>query len=309
MKCRPMPIMYTLELYAVMFASFTYMVWNHSSCTRIIPLSKTADPAPANSPTTSRPQESRVPRRGTTVISPPSPENRGYVWMTVPKNYRSISDDGSRVTFLIDVLFRASSDDGLISGLILGPLITSALYYVALKVDTPLEGTPHPPFWHIEDPWRLSNETSFTPLQALTLSRRNAVDLSTLCSTTLLIHVYASHWFEWRHRKYHKVSENERGSVPRSEVRKGKLYIVFTFLVCAFLLGLRFALDRARVGVGLWRREFPSPLTPSDPLNDVMNNQTCRTGRSRRVLPFSSFRCTSPSDSLIVASHSASLAW
>jgi hypothetical protein len=164
--------------------------------------------------------------------------------------------------FSIDVLFRSSSDDGLISGLILGPLITSALYYVALKVDTPLEGTPHPPFWHIEHPWRLNNETAFTPLRALTLSRRNAVDLSTLCSTTLLIHVYASHWFEWRHRKYHRVSENERGSVPRSEARKGKLYIVFTFLVCAFLLGLRFALDRARVG--LWRREFPNLLTSSN---------------------------------------------
>jgi len=212
-----------------------------------------------------------MPRRGTTIISPPSPENRGYVWMTVPKNYRSISDDGFRVTFLIDVLFRASSDDGLISGLILGPLITSAMYYVALKVGTPLEGTHHPPLWHIEDPWRLNNDTSLTPLQALTLSRRNAVDLSTLCSTTLLIHVYASHWFEWRHRKYHKVSENERGSVPRSEVRKGKLYIAFTFLVCAFLLGLRFALDRARVG--LWRREFPSPLTPTYPIYDVMNTR------------------------------------
>ena len=158
------------------------------------------------------------------------------------------------MTLSVDVSFRTSSDDGLISGLILGPLITSALYYVALKVDTPHEGTPHPPFWHIEAPWRLNNETSFTPLQALVLSRRNAVDLSTLCSTTLLIHVYASHWFEWRYRKHHKVSEGERGSVPRSEVRKGRLYVVFTFLVCAFLLGLRLALDRARVS--LWSREF-----------------------------------------------------
>jgi dolichol kinase len=132
---------------------------------------------------------------------------------------------------------------------------------VALKVDTPLEGTAHPPFWHIEAPWCLSGETSFTLSQALVLSRRNAVDLSTLCSTTLLIHVYASHWFEWRHRKYHKVSEGERGSVPRSEVRKGKLYIAFTFLVCVFLLGLHFALDRTRVS--LWRREFLTLFFPS----------------------------------------------
>jgi hypothetical protein len=244
--------MYTLELYAVIIASITYMVWNHSSLARVLPLSSTANPALPNSPLTSRPQESRVPRRGTTTISSPIPENRGYVWMTVPKNYRSIIQHFYD-TFDLTASFRISSDDGLISGLILGPLITSALYYVALKVDTPLEGTPHPPFWHIEAPWSLGNEIPFTPLQALALSRRNAVDLSTLCSTTLLIHVYASHWFEWRYRKHHKVSEGERGSVPRSEVRKGKLYIGFTFLVCAFLLGLRFALDRARVS--LWRRE------------------------------------------------------
>ncbi|KAI9512992.1 Fph type histidine kinase [Russula earlei] len=145
----------------------------------------------------------------------------------------------------------SSSDDGLISGLVLGPLITSALYYVALKLDTQPRGTPHPPFWHIEAPWRLSDDTFVAPLQALVLSRRNAVDLGTLCSTTLLIHVCASHWYEWRHRRHHRVSEGERGSVPRSEVRKGWLYTIFTFLVCAFLLGLRFALDHAQVS--LWR--------------------------------------------------------
>ncbi|KAI0249154.1 hypothetical protein BJV78DRAFT_1284185 [Lactifluus subvellereus] len=221
-----------IELYAVIFASFTYLVWNHSSCTRVSPSSSTIDSALPDPPLNPRPQESRVPRRGTTIIiSPPIPENRGYVWMTVPKNYR------------------ASSDDGLTSGLILGPLITSALYYVALKSDMPPEGTSQPPFWHIEAPWRLSTETSLTPPQALAVSRRNAVDLSTLCSAALLIHVYASHWFEWRHRKRHRVSEGERGSVPRSEARKGWLYIAFTYIVCVFLLGLRFALDRARVGV------------------------------------------------------------
>ena len=118
----------------------------------------------------------------------------------------------------------------------------------------PPEGTSQPPFWYIEAPWRLNTETSLTTLQALVVSRRNAVDLSTLCSACLLIHVYASHWFEWRHRKRHRVSEGERGSVPRSEARKGWLYIAFTYIICAFLLGLRFALDRVRVGV--WKRKL-----------------------------------------------------
>lgn len=157
-------------------------------------------------------------------------------------------------------MFRTSSDDGLIIGLIFGPLITSALYYASLRFDAPPAGTSQPAFWYIEAPWSLGNDTSLAPPQALILSRRAAVDLSTLCSLTLPIHVYASHWFEWRYRKQHKVSEGERGSVPRSEVRKGWLYIVFTYLVCAFLLGLRFALDR--VGFGLWKRKFPNPFFP-----------------------------------------------
>ncbi|KAH8983215.1 Fph type histidine kinase [Lactarius akahatsu] len=189
------------------------------------------DPVLTEPPPTPRLSESRAPRRATPIIGPPISENRGYVWMTVPKNYRT------------------SSDDGLVTGLIFGPLITSALYYVALRFDTQAAGTSQPPIWYIEAPWHLGNDTSLTPPQALVLSRRNAVDLSTLSSLTLSIHVYASHWFEWRYRKQHKVSEGERGSVPRSEARKGWLYAVFTYLVCAFLLGLRFALDRAELGI------------------------------------------------------------
>jgi hypothetical protein len=84
-------IMYTLGLYAIIFASFTYMVWNHSVCTRIVPLPSTTDSASAPSPSTPRLPESRLPRRGTTITSLLIPENRGYVWMTVPKNYRSNS--------------------------------------------------------------------------------------------------------------------------------------------------------------------------------------------------------------------------
>jgi hypothetical protein len=97
-----MTIMYTSELYAVIFACFTYMVWNHSSFTRIPPLSSPADPTTVNSPSTSRLQEARLPRRGVTNHSPPVFENRGYVWMTVPKNYRSISSN-SHYDTLVDV--------------------------------------------------------------------------------------------------------------------------------------------------------------------------------------------------------------
>jgi hypothetical protein len=98
--------MYTSELYAVIFACFTYMVWNRSSLTRIPPLSSPTDPTVANSPSTSRLQEARLPRRGMINISPPISENRGYVWMTVPKNYRSILSNILRAFTTLWLTFR-----------------------------------------------------------------------------------------------------------------------------------------------------------------------------------------------------------
>lgn len=85
-----MPMMYTSGLYAVIFACFTYLVWNHSSLMRVPPVSSPTDPTAPNLPPTPRLQEARLPRRGMINSSPPISENRGYVWMTVPKNYRSI---------------------------------------------------------------------------------------------------------------------------------------------------------------------------------------------------------------------------
>ncbi len=91
-----MPIMYTSELYAIIFACFTFMVWNYSYFTRIPPLPSPADSTGANPPSTPRLQEARLPRRVTTNASPPISENRVYVWMTVPKNYRSSSSNSQR---------------------------------------------------------------------------------------------------------------------------------------------------------------------------------------------------------------------
>jgi hypothetical protein len=82
---------YTLELFAVIFVSLAHMAWNHSSCTRVTPLASKVDPGSTEPPPTPRLPESRAPRRGALAptIGPLTHENRGYVWMTVPKNYRS----------------------------------------------------------------------------------------------------------------------------------------------------------------------------------------------------------------------------
>lgn len=155
--------------------------------------------------------------------------------MTVPKNYRN------------------STDDGMLSGLILGPLIASSLLYASQKMQasaTSPDTLRLPSHWYIEPPPALSNlGKPLSLLQALVLSRRNAVSLATLCSTILLVHVCASWGFEALYRRRTNVAEGERASVPRSEARKSWLYVLFTSAVCLGLLALRFLFERAHLGV------------------------------------------------------------
>lgn len=142
-------------------------------------------------------------------------------------------------------MFRDASDDGIVSGLVLGPLISAALFYNALADPRVLPG------WHIEAPMTLAGST-ISPMQAVIRSRAAAVDLGTLCSATLLLHVGASAAFEARYRKTHHVSDGERGSVPRSEMRKAGYYIAFVFGSTLSLLALRIALPL--FGIDIWTR-------------------------------------------------------
>lgn len=152
--------------------------------------------------------------------------------------------------------FRNSSDDGILSGLILGPLVSSSLLYIALS---PFSQSPDADVlnssWYIEPPQILANfGNPYTPLEALVLSRRSAVDLATLCSVILLTHVCTSKWAENRHQPRASGLEGERASVPRSEGRKFWLYVLMTSTVCCSLLVLRGILEWAQIG--LWQSTY-----------------------------------------------------
>jgi dolichol kinase len=191
-------------------------------------------------------------------------EEFGYLWMSVPKNYRCVVH-GYHLELGSDVGFlgRESSDDGILTGLMLILLISVALLYAVLEqaqqISHPLSPTPRS--WLIEPPMYLSSHPNFlTPLQALVLARYSLVNLATLCSMILLFSVYASSWAEARFRYRVKCNapdeersfDGERGSVPRSEAKRSLFYVLLTLGVTACSLCLKHGLNS--VGIPIWQR-------------------------------------------------------
>jgi dolichol kinase len=136
-------------------------------------------------------------------------------------------------------MVRESLDDGIFTGLLLGPLIASALLLSALRISSS-HGPTLPQGWRIEAPAQLHiSNASYSALEALVLSRCSLVDLSTFCSAILLFHACASWWLEAKYRKVGDGPEDERGSVPRSESLRTWYYVVFTFCVSVGAIGLK----------------------------------------------------------------------
>ncbi|KAJ7086083.1 hypothetical protein B0H15DRAFT_1023172 [Mycena belliarum] len=162
----------------------------------------------------------------------------GFIWMSVPKNYRD------------------SGDDGILTALLLGPLVAAALLCCSLGADGTGDGLP--PGWAIEPPQRLPtrNTRALPPPAALLRARYNLLSLATLTSAMLLLHVCASRWFEARCVRAvangsAPIVEGERRSVPRSEGWRSLYFVLFTLAVTAGVLVLRVGLQY--LGLGLWQ--------------------------------------------------------
>ena len=153
------------------------------------------------------------------------------------------------LSLIILLSSRNSSDDGILSGLLIGPLIASAELYTTLKsVST---GRPLlPPEWRVDWTAFPLSDPKLTQAEALVVSRRALVDLATICSTILLVHVYASWWKEARVRK-DGLPETERASVPRSEMKRLRLYIVFCLVVSLAVVMMQTGFRE--MGWGIWQ--------------------------------------------------------
>ncbi|KAI0635743.1 hypothetical protein C8Q77DRAFT_1216322 [Trametes polyzona] len=142
-------------------------------------------------------------------------------------------------------------DDGILTGLLGGPLISAALLYITLLLSsTDPPGDPLPSGWLVEPPMTLPQSANpLSPLQAVLRSRRYLVSQSTFCATLLLVHVCASWVTEARHRRKLVVPEGEVSSVPRKEGRRTYLYVLFTISVTLWILCVRIALEEMRLGI------------------------------------------------------------
>ncbi|KAI0360050.1 hypothetical protein OH77DRAFT_892853 [Trametes cingulata] len=229
----------SIELALLVIASVIYCTWTRVSWTRVQPNQPERPPTPPSRPSSPRHLEGRESRRPTNSLSLDNTTTRrrdtGFVWMTVPKNYRN------------------AQDDGILTGLLCGPLIAAALLYISLcKSVTDPPGDPLPAGWLVEAPMTLPGTPgapALTPLQALVRARRYLVSQSTFCATLLLVHVCASWVTEARHRRKLVVPEGEVSSVPRKEGRRTYLYVLFTISVTLWILCVRIALKEMRLGI------------------------------------------------------------
>ncbi|KAE9408409.1 hypothetical protein BT96DRAFT_954008 [Gymnopus androsaceus JB14] len=209
------------ELHLLTGAAVLYILWLVSS------QSTTKQPNPNTEPP---PWSSGRDYKKNTPLLLRKKTDFGFIWMSVPKNYRD------------------SSDDGILTGLLFGPLVSSALLYSALIL--PSSTNPLPSSWRIEAPFLLNNlKGSYSALEALVLSRYNLVDLSNLCSTILLFHVCASWWLESRYRVGGFSLDGERKSVPRSEGKRLSYFVFFILGTTIGMLGIKFALHEFSLGI------------------------------------------------------------
>jgi hypothetical protein len=110
--------------------------------------------------------------------------------------------------------------------------------------------TPLPSSWYIEHPATLEKSVlRLTSLEALLRSRRVLVQLATFCSFLLLTHLVSSRLYEARCRAKRSTPEGERASVPRSKWQRAKMYTLFSFVVSASAVALRYALYSGNLGV------------------------------------------------------------
>ena len=150
-------------------------------------------------------------------------------------------------------MYRDSSDDGVLTALLLGPLISAACLYITVQNKHVLSSSdsPLPSSWLIEAPITLPHPNARTPIESLFHSRHALVQLSTLTSSLLLVHLFTSRLYEGYHRARKTVPESERASVPRSEWLRSRLYIAFALLASLATLFTKFIF--VHKGLGNWK--------------------------------------------------------
>lgn len=194
-----------------------------------------------------------------------------------------------------DLLADAKSDcpdDGALFALLLAPLVAAGMLHTALSHLALAPNSPLPANWNIESPLVLHSTPirplpgitlfptdSIRALSALAISRRNLIQLFTLCAFVLLVHLARSLRLESKqasatstlaadgggitmernlsgsHRDHTSASTSTSATgtywLKRGEWRRTKSVVGFAFLVTLCCVGVKIA--TALIGRGVWR--------------------------------------------------------
>jgi hypothetical protein len=143
---------------------------------------------------------------------------------------------------------RHNLDDGYLTALLIGPGLAASMLYQTTILSS--QALPYrSPAWLIEPPYT-SNLTP-SALTALVHSRRALVQLTTLCSFVLLLHLIAS---SFRQRFFANAAISD--ALPQSEARRTLFYCALMCSTTLALIVLR-SFGNAYVGLrDLWPGSF-----------------------------------------------------
>ena len=211
-------------------------------------------------------------------------EPRGCIWGTEEREYRSACELSSKGKLTI----RDGVDDGALFALLFGPLIAAAMLHSSLTQLASNPANSLPQDWDIEPPLYLPStpirhidnvalpRTEATlALSALATSRRNLVQLFTLLSFVLLVHLTRSMMHEHKlcrpgqpipsvpssvalEREAsdpHRITTSVMGLywLKRGEWRRTGSVVGFAFLVTTCCIGVKIC--TAIIGRGVWSGE------------------------------------------------------
>ncbi|WVQ76542.1 hypothetical protein IAR50_006212 [Cryptococcus sp. DSM 104548] len=206
--------------------------------------------------------------------------HKGSIWGTEEREYRDCLDDGIYYALLLGPLVAAALLHASLSQLFSYP--ESPLPNSGWKIEPPLV-LPTTPFRRDVDPTRGPVET-LRALSALATSRRNLVQLFTLCSFVLLVHLARSLHLEVKQMRLLCPSPNDLNGIEigeaysgtaggsrfqaqqagfgtfwlrKGEWRRTRSVVGFSFLVSAGCLVVKAV--TAYIGRGVW-----SDMSPSD---------------------------------------------
>lgn len=174
---------------------------------------------------------------------------------------------------------RECLDDGALFALLLAPLVASGMLHDTLRRLDDAVPSLRPRAWNIEPPMvlpstpmhsSLASTPTIKALSALATSRRNLVQLFSLCSFVLLVHLARSLYLEIKLNKTRTtvaVAMERENSEPRLSVggtgvfwlkrgewRRTRSVVGFAFLVTAGCIVVKIA--TAVIGHGVWSGEF-----------------------------------------------------